>query len=130
MCDSRELKIDGCRSAPGGAHHDRRYTGRGGGTSSMFGYLLPSLFLTAVLPANQAPTQNTQQISTPTLSDPIAIQTPVPEGSAPVCLKLRVYQFARNDGQAPQFVRETTCTAVRPFAKKAKMPKARLIPAN
>jgi hypothetical protein len=96
----------------------------------MFSYLLPSLFLAAVLPANQAPTQNQHQAATQTLSDPIAIQTEVPEGSAPVCLKLRVYQFQRNDGDAPRLMRESTCTTVRPFAKKAKAPRARLIPAN
>jgi hypothetical protein len=96
----------------------------------MFGYLLPTLFLAAVLPANQAPAQHQPEAAAPKLSDPIAIQTEVPDGSAPVCLKLRVYQFARNDGEAPRLVRETTCTTARPFAKKAKAPKARLIPAN
>jgi hypothetical protein len=96
----------------------------------MFSLLLPSLFLAAVIPAGQTQPQNQHQTASQPLSDPIAIQTEVPDGSAPVCLKMRVYQFARNDGDAPRLVRETTCTTARPFAKKAKAPRARLIPAN
>lgn len=62
--------------------------------------------------------------------DPIAIQSPAPDPQHAVCLKMRVYWFERNDGDAPKLVRETTCSTARPYAKKAKAPKARLIPAN
>ena len=96
----------------------------------MIGSILTSFFLAAVLPANQAPTQSQRQSASQMLTDPIAVQTEIPDGSAPVCLKMRVYQFERNDGDAPRLVRETTCTTLRPFAKKAKAPHARIIPAN
>lgn len=62
--------------------------------------------------------------------DPIAIESPAPDPQHVVCLKMRVYWFERNDGKAPKMVRETTCSTVRPYAKKASAPKARLIPTN
>jgi hypothetical protein len=96
----------------------------------MFNLILPSLFLAAVLPASPTPTSSQHQTASNTLNDPIAIQTEIPDRSSPVCLKMRVYQFERNDGEAPRLMRETTCTTVRPFAKKAKMPRARVIPAD
>ena len=93
-----------------------------------------NLFLPIALLAVAASTTNPQPTDTQnSLSnnswDPIGIQSPAPDSHA-VCLKMRVYWFERNDGSAPKLVRETTCSTMRPFAKKAKMPKARLIPAN
>jgi hypothetical protein len=53
-------------------------------------------------------------------------QTP----SADICYKIRAYIFKRDDDHAPEFVRSTTCGPIKPQAKNAIWPKARVVPAE
>jgi len=50
-------------------------------------------------------------------------QTP----SADICYKIRAYIFKRDDDHAPEFVRSTTCGPIKPQAKNAIWPKARVV---
>ena len=91
--------------------------------------LLPTFLL--ITSAFQPPAQSAPDAPSPQQTfDPIAVNTDSSQNGNPVCLKMRVYLFERNDGDAPKLVRETTCTTVRPYLHKTKAPKARLIPAN
>lgn len=92
----------------------------------MLSLILPVAFLALAAPANSAQFAN----PAPVLQDNIVLNPAVGDPGAKVCLKLRVYQFERNDGQAPRLVRETTCTTVRPFLKRTEMPKAKFVPAK
>jgi len=50
--------------------------------------------------------------------------------SGDICYKIRAYIFRRDDDHAPEFVRSTTCGPLKPRAKDAAWPKARLVPAD
>lgn len=91
--------------------------------------LVPALIAVALansVPAQPASPSHSQMQPD---ADPMIVRTNPNEG-VPVCLKLRVYHFERNDGAAPKFVRETTCSTVRPYLHKTRAPKARLVPAE
>jgi hypothetical protein len=91
--------------------------------------ILPIAFLVTI--PSQPSTQRAQNQNPANQNfDSIALYPDASQSGTPVCLKMRVYYFERNDGDAPRFVRETTCSTARPSLHKAKHPKARLIPAN
>lgn len=100
----------------------------------MTALVLPLALLAFTAPATPAPqttdsSQPTEAIQGPEPAGDSIFLSPSTGNSAPVCLKLRVYLFERNDGEAPKLVGEKTCTTTRPELKRSKMPKARLIPA-
>jgi hypothetical protein len=97
--------------------------------------MITALLLPAVLALGASATPasaNAKAVSQPLAStnDPIAISRSSDDSGSPVCLKLRMYIFERNDDAAPKLVRETTCSTARPQLQRSKMPKVRLVPAN
>lgn len=91
--------------------------------------LVPAILALALANSVPAPSTGTPQAQPEQSADSMLVQTDSASG-VPVCLKLRVYHFQRNDGDAPKLVRETTCTTVRPYLRKTRTPKARLVPAD
>jgi hypothetical protein len=92
--------------------------------------LLPALFALAVPSSEPVQRPETSKDNQVIEFNQYPIALPQTDSGPSVCLKLRMYIFERNDGDAPKFVRETTCGPVRPRLRQSKFPKARLIPAN
>lgn len=92
--------------------------------------LLPAIVALGAFAAPASPNATTVSQPLTSMNDPIAISPSSAGSGAPVCLKLRMYIFERNDDAAPKLVRETTCSTARPQLQRSKTPKAKLIPAN
>lgn len=88
-------------------------------------FVLPAV-LALTLPVTSPKNTNTPILYPTQISDAATAHDREPA----VCYKMRTYIFERNDGDAPKFVRETSCGPERPRMNRSKTPKARLIPAN